>query len=76
MKKSILNIGKTLNKAEQKDVLGGGLGFGDECTNPSMNPCDPFAGQFLGNPACNINEICVYFGPGTASTSGRCVCPD
>lgn len=27
MKKSILNIGKTLNKAEQKEVNGGGGGY-------------------------------------------------
>ena len=75
MKKSILSVGKALDKNEQKNVMGG-LGFADDCTVPSMNPCDPFAGQFLGNPACNINEVCVHFGPGTHDTSGRCVCPD
>lgn len=76
MKKSILSMGKMLDKTELKTIKGGGLGFADDCTIPSMNPCDPFAGQFFGNPACDIDEICVYFGPGTNSTAGRCVCPD
>ena len=73
MKKSILNIGKTLNKAEQKNIFGGERGLVPPCSNPSGNACDPFAGQFHGNPACNLGEVCV---PGSSPLGGVCVCPD
>jgi len=63
MKKSILNIGKTLNKAEQKNIFGGNLGFAPPCDNSSGNSCDPNAGQAFGNPACNIGEVCVGYDP-------------
>ena len=76
MKKSIPNIGSVLNKKEQKDVFGGNLGFADDCRNPSLNPCDPFAGQLLGNPACNLNEVCVLYNNGSGNIFGRCECED
>jgi hypothetical protein len=50
MKKSILNIGKALNKAEQKEINGGATGRA--CSNNCHNGCLP-------------NETCVqvYCGP-------------
>ncbi len=45
MKKSILNLGKALNKAEQKLINGGGL----RCTSPNSCP----TGQ-----CCNANHTC------------------
>jgi hypothetical protein len=45
MKKSILNLGKALSKAEQKEVFGG---FDD---TPLRKECDPNR-----NPGCN----CYY----------------
>ncbi len=73
MKKQMLNVGKVLKNEEQKEIFGGNKGFGDVCTNPSGNACDPYAGQYHGNPACNINEVCV---PGPSVLGGVCVCPD
>jgi hypothetical protein len=75
MKKTILNIGTALTKKEQKEVSGG-LGFADDCTIPSNNPCDPMAGQSLGNPACNLGEVCVLYYNGTYNLYGRCECPE
>ena len=46
MKKSILNIGKALNKAEQKTVNGGKGGI--RCTDDSHCPSHMFCGIFLG----------------------------
>jgi len=45
MKKSILNIGKVLNKAEQKEVKGGymaydGVGAGGLCHTTRPDQCD------------------------------------
>lgn len=52
MKKSILNIGKALNKAQQKSINGGGT---NDCTIPSVcEICGGFAGpggSCFGGPA-------------------------
>ena len=89
MKKSILNIGEAIKKAEQKEIFGG---FHEDdvapCTSSSGTTCDPNAAQFLGNPECPIGEICVGSGLITFGgndnnwdwiggyTQGTCVCPD
>ncbi len=72
MKKQILNIGKALNKTEQKEVSGGFPGlpiFGDECS--SFNICDPMATFPDGeNPVyCDVSEVCTDLGTGYV-----CVC--
>lgn len=74
MKKQILNLGEILSKNEQKTVFGGAKGLGDVCTNPTGANCDPYAGQFHGNPACRFDEVCdnSFQEP----LLGTCVCPD
>ncbi len=76
MKKSILNIGIALTKKEQKEVSGGDMGLVDDCSRPSNNSCDPFAGQFFGNPACNLGEVCVLYNNLSGNIYGQCECPD
>lgn len=43
MKKSILNVGKELNKAEQK-LVQGGLGYYHQCTGFSESECGSVPG--------------------------------
>ena len=50
MKKSILNLGKALNKAEQKSINGGGKRLG-ECLVP--DPDNNFEPMLVGYAACN-----------------------
>lgn len=54
MKKSILNIGKPLNKNFQKNILGGFSDFDDE--DPGVGECynvDVFPPVLLGRIPCN-----------------------
>jgi hypothetical protein len=69
MKKAILNIGKKLNRAEQKAVNGGGLnqGISDGECRPSGASCT-FQG-FLGNDCPDLDELCNL-------QTMRCYCPD
>ena len=81
MKKSILNIGKELNKKEQKHVFGG-LGFSDGDCDPmeqSQIVCDPYG----SGSECDIDGFCAGTNPiyGGANGqiflgwgSGRCQC--
>lgn len=78
MKKQILNIGKALNKAEQKQISGGGGGKAIEsgCIG-SLNNC------FLGpNSGCPSGEICITIsehhevhGAVWDTYENVCVCP-
>ncbi len=71
MKKSILNIGKALNKSEQKEVFGGARGFAPPCSNPSGNPCNPANNSWTNNnPACELGEVCVS----SNNVTGTCQC--
>jgi hypothetical protein len=74
MKNSILNTGTILDKTEQQNIIGGDVGFAEDCRNPSQNPCDPHAGQMFGNPECNLNEVCVLYDNGSGNVYGRCEC--
>lgn len=66
MKKSILNMGQKLDRAEQKSI-NGGLGISDgECT-PSGARCT-YQG-FLGNDCPDLDELCNL-------QTMRCYCPD
>jgi len=69
MKKSILNIGQALNKAEQKNVLGGNFTRPGRCDAiegevPHGCPCNP--GWCLGGMYCDTGQsshlagICAY----------------
>lgn len=53
MKKQILNIGKALNRAEQKEIFGGNVlmeeGFDDGCY---------VRGEMDNNCGCNYNSDC------------------
>ncbi|WP_299889783.1 hypothetical protein [uncultured Lacinutrix sp.] len=57
MKKSILNLGKTLNKAEQKAINGGGMGMSCEELGWNETTCangwDP-----EGQPDSNYFKCC------------------
>ena len=58
MKKSILNIGKTLKKTEQKHIHGG-LGFYHSCDSVNIESI------------CNSREEC-YWIPGFVGNDGYC----
>lgn len=74
MKKEILNIGKALNRAEQKKINGG---FGE-------HPCNITCGngsKVNGGPVCpsdaDITSICKEFGhTGSGSESCECIVTD
>jgi len=55
MKKQILNVGKALNKAEQKKVNGGGKGR-PTCCNPTFYCCNP-------NPNYNGSNCQFIYAP-------------
>jgi hypothetical protein len=55
MKKSILNIGKTLNKVEQKQIQGGG-----SCPQVNPNKCNLCGGFSIPNGCC-VGDAAVYF---------------
>ena len=58
MKKQILNIGKTLNKVEQKSILGG-LGSIAECSSDCPGDEDPVK---CDGPSCTVgHNQCSYF---------------
>ncbi|WP_299835800.1 hypothetical protein [uncultured Tenacibaculum sp.] len=63
MKKSILNLGKSLNKAEQQSISGG---FG------LKNPCPPSSNFVLeeGNNSCG--RACSYPTSNPFFPGGRC----
>lgn len=78
MKKSILNIGKALNRKEQKDIFGGNSfddgsgGSGQSCSMPGSCP----AGE-----VCDVQEFrCVTQGTGDpgsgGGSNGRGICPE
>ena len=64
MKKSILNLGKTLSRAEQKNVFGGGALISwdngpDECSGPDGDfPC------LVPNPEYDPNSEHLVYNPG------------
>jgi len=65
MKKSILNIGKALNKAEQKQISGGslslalckGLGRNGQMCNTSA---DCIVSKIWASPVCDASGCCNY----------------
>jgi hypothetical protein len=67
MKKQILNIGKALKKVEQKQINGGGDGFGELCLGGgSYDRC------FSTEDCIYLHETCIFRHNGM----GECVCPD
>jgi hypothetical protein len=61
MKKQILNIGKNLNRAEQKEIFGGFPGIpllADECS--SFDICSPLSPHDF----CAATETCTNLGTG------------
>ncbi len=67
MKKQILNIGRALNKAEQKKITGGftgGLGC-NRAEYPLVTHCDNYANQ----SSCNADPSCLW---GDWSWEGGC----
>ena len=58
MKKSILNIGKALNREEQKQINGGGI-----CTQQGSRCCETLPGGFeLCEPGyCNWPYGCFWY---------------
>ncbi|PKH50664.1 hypothetical protein CXF68_08130 [Tenacibaculum sp. Bg11-29] len=59
MKKSILNLGKALNKAEQKEI-NGGIGFGS-CTGSGSRCCvQTPRGQFCDAGRCTRHG-CLWY---------------
>lgn len=76
MKKSILNIGKALNRQEQKAVFGGN--FIDD--GSSGQGCDG-PGDCPSGEVCDIQEFrCVTQGTGEpgsgGGSNGRGICPE
>ena len=82
MKKSIVNLGKVLNRKEKKNVFGGNFGFSDgECDQQEQSAivCDPY-----GNGSeCDLDATCQGTNPiyGGANNqfflgwgSGSCQC--
>jgi hypothetical protein len=68
MKKSILSIGKALNKVEQKKVSGGNL-------TKAGGPCDTFEGQVPVGCPCNTGWCLTGLYCDTSQSShldGRC----
>ena len=70
MKKSIVNIGKVLNKKEQKNVFGGNFGFSDgDCNQAQQSAiiCDPY-----GNSSeCDLDAVCVGTQPMYGGANGQ-----
>ena len=71
MKKSILNIGSSLSRKEQKQVMGGDNG------NLCIDECGP---GHPGNQGCSGDRICIQVRcqpgaqtPGTTGTAYYCV---
>ncbi|WP_442264474.1 hypothetical protein ACSIGC_08860 [Tenacibaculum sp. ZS6-P6] len=65
MKKSILNIGKKLNKTQQKKITGGfgDLFIGSSCYT-SLSRCNSAMSSAIANganPACTKCEQCTTF---------------
>jgi len=61
MKKSILNLGKALNKAQQQAINGGTRGCASSCSTDE--DCNPTPGQITGCVyACIqfMGGVCVY----------------
>ncbi|WP_299678619.1 hypothetical protein [uncultured Tenacibaculum sp.] len=77
MKKSILNIGKALNKAEQKNINGGfgELFIGSSCytTQSRCNSAMAAAISNGANPSCTRCEPCTTFF-GTSGFQVRIYC--
>ena len=70
MKKTILNLGKALNKAEQKEIFGGTVGDvglpdvgpGDNCINTINSPkCDCADAGGRWNNECKRCDMDIYF---------------
>ncbi|TYQ00333.1 hypothetical protein C7447_101945 [Tenacibaculum adriaticum] len=55
MKKTILNLGKALNKAEQKEVFGGAPPSGD-CNAPRVECYNPNNHTW----SCKLEEDCLW----------------
>jgi len=83
MKKQILNIGKSLNKAEQKEVIGGdywivigGPFQGIEPINGTGQPGGPGLGSGPTGPECAVDDDCCHYqhtsGIGYVCSSGVC----
>tara|TARA_R110002051_G_scaffold325669_1_gene430016 strand:- start:176 stop:412 length:237 start_codon:yes stop_codon:yes gene_type:complete len=70
MKKSILNLGKALSKAEQKSVFGG-----DKLTRIPEQICDETMCLNMPNPNYNFGPVDPMGGPdqnGTVFVTGVC----
>ena len=61
MKKQILNLGKTLNKKEQKLIHGGGSYYGHSCGKDSecIDPTIEYSADELEGYGCQ-NGTCGY----------------
>ncbi|WP_299124050.1 hypothetical protein [uncultured Tenacibaculum sp.] len=62
MKKSILNLGQALNKAEQKSIAGGGINFIGSSCYTSMSRCNSAMAAAISHgadPAQTRCEPCI-----------------
>ncbi|WP_459210812.1 hypothetical protein [Aquimarina rhabdastrellae] len=68
MKKTILNLGKALNKAEQKEILGGMF--------KEFDPC-PCSATYTNHEINSRGQVCSYLAKGSISggpfLGGRCL---
>ena len=64
MKKSILNLGKALNKAEQKEVNGGLMAWSGKCLCPNgevVNATGTGSSRKACHGACEGKQVCNSF---------------
>ncbi|AXT21024.1 hypothetical protein D7030_08435 [Flavobacteriaceae bacterium AU392] len=79
--KNLKNLGKTLNKNQQKLINGGNLpgpvGENEDCIIPSGIACNPHPGAMN---VCRHNEVCVPYDEGLGpwininESLGTCLC--